>query len=142
MLLSGTAVGASYQRTDGTIADPILTNAGSPHPYSGGNLEPGSQIGEWANLSNADLSDADLSGADLSGANLFNVNLDGADLTGANLTNVLGLITSIGDAFYDINTDFSGTTFDPVAAGWTFVPEPNTALLMSLGLAGLAATRR
>ncbi len=37
---------------------------------------------------------------------------------------------STGAALYDINTDFTGTGFDPIAAGWTLVPvpEPGTAL--------------
>ena len=59
-----------------------------------------------------------------------------ANLTGADRT------STTGEPFYDLNTDFTGTGFDPVAAGWTFVPEPGTALLMGLGLAGLASRRR
>ena len=74
---------------------------------------------------------ANLADADLSGSDLFQANLTGADRT-----------STTGEPFYDLNTDFTGTGFDPVAAGWTFVPEPGTALLMGLGLAGLASRRR
>ena len=78
-----------------------------------------------------------LAGADLLGATLTN-----AALTGAILANAIGLFTTFGSAFYDLNTDFTGTAFDPVAAGWRLVPEPGTALLMGLGLVGLASRRQ
>ena len=93
-------------------------------------------------LGEADLSGADLTTADLTYAYLGNADLTNADLSGAILANAVGLSSSSGAALYDINTDFTGTGFDPVAAGWTLVPEPSAALLTGLGLAGLAARRR
>jgi hypothetical protein len=100
-----------------------------------------------ANLSGANLSNANLGGADLSNANLFGAELRfaslfGADLSNAILVNVRHLHQTFGSGstLYNANTDFTGTFFDPVAAGWTLVPipEPNTALLLSLGLTGLS----
>jgi len=60
---------ASYQKTDGTIVDPIMYTNHSPHSYSGVNLE-----------SRADLTSADLSGAGLNDAELSDANPTGADL--------------------------------------------------------------
>jgi uncharacterized protein YjbI with pentapeptide repeats len=108
-----------------------------------------------ADLTNADLSQAWLDGADLSGAIFNNASLPGAQLTGSGfrgavLVNARNLaFFTLGSPTYDASTDFTGawadggfTPFDPVFAGWTLVPEPGTAVLLGLGLAGASAVTR
>jgi len=77
---------ASYQKTDGTIVDPILDTSGNVLDYDGPNLKADANL-SGALLNNADLSDANLTNATLTGANLGGAELSGADLTSATLTN-------------------------------------------------------
>ena len=140
-LASSSAFAASYQQNDGTIVDPIQSVFGGSISYSGSNLEPFAHLTS-ANLTGADLFNANLFNANLSNAELINADLNNANLGGAILANAVGLGTTFGAALYDINTNFTGTGFDPVNAGWTLVPEPSTALLLGLGLTGLAAQGR
>ena len=102
-LLAATAVDAAwYQKTDGTIVDPIqLTYIVGDHSYGGNNLQPSAYLNNAhlryadldradlynAYLLNADLHNAHLRNADMSHANLYNADLSYADLTGADLTN-------------------------------------------------------
>jgi hypothetical protein len=58
------------------------------------------------------------------------------------LVNAFLLGGSVGSAFDDAETDFTGTGFDAVAAGWRLIPGPGAGLLIGLGLAGLAVQRR
>jgi len=154
LFASSSALAVSYQQIDGTIVGPIQCRflCVGDHPYSGSNLEPGADL-SGASLVSADLRNADLSGASLVGADLTDALLVGADLTGADLTaanlestilainfsaltiqanlsgaflnNAVGLGNSLGAPLYDMNTRFTGSGLDPVAAGWTLVPEPS-----------------
>ena len=49
------------------------------------------------------------------------MNLIDANLSSAVLSNALALGSSLGSAFYGTNTDFTGTSYKPLAAGWMLV---------------------
>ncbi|MDC1295279.1 pentapeptide repeat-containing protein [Myxococcota bacterium] len=111
-------------------------------------------LGEVNNFSGASFRGANLNGTQfiyIPGTTTEPVvDLSGADFSDAILTNAtLGADLYIGSPLYNANTDFTGTTtnggqpFDPVAAGWTLVPipEPNSAILIGIGLSALAVRR-
>ncbi len=91
------------------------------------------------NLSARTLSGANFTGTDLmnsifSGAALDGVNFSGANLRGANLNSAVDLGTTTGNPTYDLTTDFTGTGFDPVAAGWILDLGISVPLLGPLGV--------
>ena len=85
---------ASYLRLTGNLVNPILDTSGSPHGYSGANLEPGAHLTgisledaslTWADLAGSTLTSAALTGSKLTRTSFANASLVGADLDFANL---------------------------------------------------------
>jgi MYXO-CTERM domain-containing protein len=173
LLFAATAADAAwYQKTDGTIVDPIQSQMGGDHSYSGNNLQPGADL-EGSYLTDAWLGGAELTNADLSNSYLDWANLTSANLTSANLTSALLFGTKLTDAdlsgsiltatrfwntatwtdaFY--YTDNEPTWDSGMDAAWrssagilalaptSAVPEPAAILLALLGLALLPRRRR
>jgi uncharacterized protein YjbI with pentapeptide repeats len=77
-------------------------------------------VGPGADLTGADFSGLNFTVVDLTGADLSGADLTGANLRLANLTNSVGLGATVGSRTY-FNTNFTGSGFDPIAAGWTLV---------------------
>ena len=118
-----------------------FTNADLSNARLLGNQPAGKAVN--FNFENANFTSTDMSGSIVRGE-FTNAIMHNTDLTGARLI-AYNLDSVSGSAYYDASTDFSAawadngsTHFDPVSAGWTLVPEPGTALLLGLGLGGLA----
>ena len=83
----------------------------------------------YADLSNSDFTSSNLHYATF-GSSIAGATLTGANFSGANLSNAQYLGLTTGSAYYDALTNFTLAStggnedplFDPVAAGWTFVP--------------------
>jgi uncharacterized protein YjbI with pentapeptide repeats len=75
-----------------------------------------------ADLTDTDLKDLSAPGADFSGAVFTGASVIRTDFSSASLAGATGLDTTTGAAYYDALTDFAGTGFDPVAAGWVELP--------------------
>ena len=122
---ASTVGAASYQKTGGTIVDPILSwwhgsnpSTMEPHSYSGANLEPGADL-RFAYLYSVDLESVNLTGANLTGAYLRYARLRQADLQFADLThtNLSGAgLTAVENWVDAIWTDAFYFTNDP--PGW------------------------
>jgi uncharacterized protein YjbI with pentapeptide repeats len=163
LLAQSVASAASYQQQNGTVIDPIQDIFLQTHDYVGPDLQSGVDLSgvdlrfadldsanlvqstlvssdltsidlDHADLTLADLTDAILTEATLRFSDWTGSTLDGADFSGAQLTNAVGLGQALGQGIYSVQTDFSGTGFDPVVAGWTLIPEPTTAVLLGMGL--------
>ena len=93
-----TAYGASYQKTDGEIVDPIQSILGGDHDYAGVDLEPGS-VPRFSSLDLAVLVDADLSGSDLVGSSFIGSDLSGANLASTRLEDVNFADANLGTSF-------------------------------------------
>ena len=117
LLTGSVAEAASYQKTDGTIIDPILDRSVITHSHSGPNLEPGADLTS-ADLTNANLTNANLRYANLTDTRLTRATLTRADLYSVDLTYAEYVETTRGSPYYYGNT-LLPFGFDPVAQGWT-----------------------
>ena len=101
------------------------------------------------NLRNADLRGTSFRDANLSAVDFQGSQLDGVDFRGAFFEYAVMLGDTTGSAKYDSTTDFrhayadaGSVLFDPVAAGWLFVPEPGSESLAVFALMALGVLQR
>ena len=130
-LYGATMIGASLEDAIARDADFTLVN------LHGGNLR------------NADLRGAPFREADVSGVDFEGSQLDAVDFGGAFFEYAVMLGDATGSAKYDATTDFQyayadagSILFDPVAAGWVFVPEPGSEGLAVFALMALGVLQR
>ena len=98
LLLAATCADAAwYQKTDGTIVDPIQFWMGGDLEYAGNNLESGADL-SGANLSGAVLTNADLESVDLENAGLSDSILTDADLNNASMSGAFLLSANLTGA--------------------------------------------
>lgn len=153
-LLDALVDGARF--VDADMRNAILWNASiGQADFSGADLRGArlrNMVGAGPVFVGADLSGVDMDDTRLEFADMRNVTFSGANLAeftsfrtnfrGANLSSALG-IDAHTEALYD-NATLLPPGFDPVEAGWHFVPEPSTLAMMlaALPLAHLAYRRR
>ena len=82
---ASSASGASYQKIDGSVVNPIQSIfGGNLTGYAGPDLRSGVEL-QAVDLIHADLTDANLSGSTMQDVDLTGVILDGGDLAGSTL---------------------------------------------------------
>lgn len=139
--LSGSTIVAGSTSFQGAVFDnAILTSV---------NFSGGIAAFQSSSFINADLTGATLSG----GSGAFQIwRIDGANFSGADISSISTDNLVGGESFLDSFSLSAAPTytdatifpngFDPVAAGWSLVPEPTTSLMVLMSLGGLIGYRK